>query len=158
HATRHHRRSSLGLVQAARLYRQGCHSPTRIRRHRGPGLEAAFSPRVTARETPPRGTVISFRLSLPASTPSKSFRRKLAVTLETVGTSGRLKIERKYQPSPRTHEVSMPEKPLVMVFSNRKGGCGKTSSTFHIAGEFARRKLRVLLLDCDPQGSLSQSF
>lgn len=52
----------------------------------------------------------------------------------------------------------MSQDPLVLVSSNRKGGCGKTSFVFHLAGELARRKARVLLLDGDPQGSLSQSF
>lgn len=49
-------------------------------------------------------------------------------------------------------------RPVVIVSSNRKGGCGKTSFVFHLAGELARRKSRVLLLDGDPQASLSQSF
>ena len=52
----------------------------------------------------------------------------------------------------------MADSPLVLVSSNRKGGCAKTSTIFHLGGEFARRKQRVLLLDCDPQASLSQSF
>lgn len=52
----------------------------------------------------------------------------------------------------------MADSPLVLVSSNRKGGTGKTSTIFHLAGEFARRGNRVLLLDCDPQASLSQSF
>ncbi len=46
----------------------------------------------------------------------------------------------------------------VIVSSNRKGGIGKTSLVFHAAGEMARRKERVLVIDCDPQASLSQSF
>lgn len=52
----------------------------------------------------------------------------------------------------------MSQEPLVLVSSNRKGGCGKTSFVFHLAGELARRKRSVLLIDCDPQASLSQSF
>ena len=52
----------------------------------------------------------------------------------------------------------MSQLPLTLVSSNRKGGCGKTSFVFHTAGELARRKAKVLLLDCDPQASLSQSF
>lgn len=52
----------------------------------------------------------------------------------------------------------MSQQPVVLVSSNRKGGCGKTSCVFHLSGEFARRKAKVLLLDCDPQASLSQSF
>lgn len=41
---------------------------------------------------------------------------------------------------------------------NQKGGCGKSSTCFHLSGAFAEAGLRVLLLDMDPQGSLSQGF
>ena len=41
---------------------------------------------------------------------------------------------------------------------NQKGGCGKSSTCFHLAGAFAEIGLDVLLLDMDPQGSLSQGF
>jgi chromosome partitioning protein len=43
-------------------------------------------------------------------------------------------------------------------FLNRKGGVGKTSSVFHLAGHFARRGRKVLVCDLDPQASLSQGF
>ena len=46
----------------------------------------------------------------------------------------------------------------TICFINQKGGCGKSSSCFHLAGAFARRGDRVLLVDADPQGSLSQGF
>ncbi|MBI1315066.1 AAA family ATPase [bacterium] len=41
---------------------------------------------------------------------------------------------------------------------NQKGGCGKSSLCFHLSGALARMGLSVLLIDCDPQGSLSQGF
>ncbi len=41
---------------------------------------------------------------------------------------------------------------------NQKGGCGKSSTCFHLAGYFAQAGRRVLLIDADPQGSLSQGF
>jgi chromosome partitioning protein len=44
------------------------------------------------------------------------------------------------------------------VFLNRKGGVGKTSMTFHLAGTLAKAGARVLLLDMDPQASLTQGF
>ena len=46
----------------------------------------------------------------------------------------------------------------IICFINQKGGCGKSSTCFHLAGAFAQLGLRVLLVDADPQGSLSQGF
>lgn len=41
---------------------------------------------------------------------------------------------------------------------NQKGGCGKSSTCFHLGGQLAAEGDRVLLVDTDPQGSLSQAF
>lgn len=41
---------------------------------------------------------------------------------------------------------------------NQKGGVGKTSSCFHLAGAYASLCYRVLVIDVDPQGSISQGF
>ena len=46
----------------------------------------------------------------------------------------------------------------TICFINQKGGCGKSSSCFHLAGYFAKLGMRVLVIDADPQGSLSQGF
>jgi len=45
----------------------------------------------------------------------------------------------------------------VISFSNQKGGVGKTTTCANLATVFAAR-LRVLAIDCDPQGNLSQAF
>lgn len=47
---------------------------------------------------------------------------------------------------------------LRIAFANRKGGVGKTSSCHHLAGAFARLGRRVLLVDLDPQASLTQGL
>ena len=46
----------------------------------------------------------------------------------------------------------------VITLLNQKGGVGKTSCTHHLAGAFAKRGRRVLLIDSDPQSSLTQGF
>ena len=46
----------------------------------------------------------------------------------------------------------------TICFINQKGGCGKSSSVFHLAGTLAASGKRVLIIDTDPQGSISQGF
>ncbi len=48
--------------------------------------------------------------------------------------------------------------PRTVAFMNRKGGVGKTSTVMHLGGTLARRGLRVLLVDADPQASLTQGL
>jgi chromosome partitioning protein len=46
----------------------------------------------------------------------------------------------------------------IVAMVNEKGGVGKTSSCMHLGGALARRGLRVLLVDNDPQCSLSKGL
>jgi chromosome partitioning protein len=46
----------------------------------------------------------------------------------------------------------------VVTMLNQKGGVGKTSTCYHLAGSLALAGRRVLLVDADPQSSLTQGF
>ena len=43
----------------------------------------------------------------------------------------------------------------VISFANQKGGVAKTTSTFNVAASLAKRGYRVLMVDLDPQASLT---
>lgn len=45
---------------------------------------------------------------------------------------------------------------IRIVVANRKGGCGKTMLSLNLAGSLAAQGKRVLLMDMDPQASLSE--
>jgi chromosome partitioning protein len=47
---------------------------------------------------------------------------------------------------------------ITICLLNQKGGVGKTSTCHHLSGTLARGGRRVLLVDNDPQASLTQGF
>ena len=47
---------------------------------------------------------------------------------------------------------------VTITMLNQKGGVGKTSTTHHLAGALAQMGRRVLLVDNDPQASLTQGI
>lgn len=48
--------------------------------------------------------------------------------------------------------------PVTVTLLNQKGGVGKSSSCFHLSATLAGMGKRVLLVDNDPQASLTQGF
>ncbi len=46
----------------------------------------------------------------------------------------------------------------IIAFANHKGGVGKTTTVASLAPFFARKGYRVLMIDLDPQCSLTESF
>ncbi|GAB4336487.1 MAG: AAA family ATPase [Calditrichia bacterium] len=48
--------------------------------------------------------------------------------------------------------------PQIVSFIIQKGGCGKTTTTVNTAAYLAQQNYRVLAVDMDPQGNLTQHF
>ena len=46
----------------------------------------------------------------------------------------------------------------VVIFTNQKGGVGKTTHTRELGIALAARGMSVLLIDSDPQGNLTKSL
>lgn len=48
--------------------------------------------------------------------------------------------------------------PTALTIFNQKGGCGKTSLSVLIADYYEKKEMKVLLVDLDQQGNLSQTY
>jgi len=47
---------------------------------------------------------------------------------------------------------------IIIAVANQKGGVGKTTTTASLGSALAQLGYKTLLVDCDPQGSLTASL
>jgi chromosome partitioning protein len=60
---------------------------------------------------------------------------------------------------PRTASIlPVMSRPRVITVTNQKGGVGKTTTAVSLGAALAERGLRVLLVDCDPQGNATSGL
>ena len=80
----------------------------------------------------------------------------ICVFLHQEGVSGRDLLGANQEPCQiRADSRIRAERMNVIVFASRKGGSGKSTLTAHLAAHANRPSRRCMLIDCDPQGSIS---
>ena len=128
--------------RAAHLGERGASAPlfATVPRTRGPGGQGADAPRFALVRRP--------------------YTRGIT-QLGDVGGGGWIGLYTGYNPADTwgviPHAQGGNRMPVITAL-NQKGGVGKTSTCYHLAGTLAQSGRRVLLVDNDPQASLTQGF
>jgi chromosome partitioning protein len=65
-------------------------------------------------------------------------------------------VDRLFSPTPRPVQAVRPCR--IIAVANQKGGVGKTSTCANLSAAISSKGLRVLAVDCDPQGNLTQAL
>ncbi len=77
---------------------------------------------------------------------------EVATPVGVLGPTGRLMPD---LPEPQPPRRNGSQRALIIAMCNQKGGVGKTTTTINLGAALAEVGRRVLLVDFDPQGSLS---
>ena len=84
---------------------------------------------------------------LPPADVDEVTNRRLGCTLQQV-----IEIQNYFDTSPSRKKE---DEPVVLSFTNFKGGCWKTTTSWYAGSYFASRGYKVLFVDLDPQASLT---